>query len=71
MNKKERINLIRELESELAYGRFVHTLNVALNLLNLGGDRDMIIAGLLHFPVRDYLADAPDKAEIPEEVFKR
>ena len=30
-----------------------------------------IIAGLLHFPVRDYLADAPDKAEIPEEVFKR
>jgi LemA protein len=30
-----------------------------------------IIAGLLHFPVRDYLADAPGKAEIPEEVFKR
>ena len=29
MNKKERINLIRELEAELAYGRFIHTLDVA------------------------------------------
>ena len=31
----------------------VHPLNVALNLLNLGGDRDMIIAGLLHDVVED------------------
>ena len=29
MNKKERIALIKELESELAYGRFIHTLDVA------------------------------------------
>lgn len=31
----------------------IHPLNVALNLLNLGGDRDMIIAGLLHDVVED------------------
>lgn len=30
-----------------------------------------VVASLLHFPVRDYLADAPEKADIPEEVFKR
>ncbi len=35
MNKKERINLIRELESELAYGRFVHTMNVASTAASL------------------------------------
>ncbi len=53
MNKKERINLIRELESELAYGRFVHTLDVASTAANLamcyGTDIDMAeTAGLLH-----------------------
>ena len=53
MNKKERINLIRELESELAYGRFVHTLNVACTAANLamcyGADIDHAdAAGLLH-----------------------
>lgn len=53
MNKKERINLIRELESELAYGRFVHTLNVACTAANLamcyGADIDQAdAAGLLH-----------------------
>ena len=53
MNKKERINLIRELESELAYGRFVHTLNVACTAANLamcyGSDIDQAdTAGLLH-----------------------
>ena len=52
MNKKERINLIRELESELAYGRFVHTLNVACTAANLamcyGADIDQAdAAGLL------------------------
>lgn len=30
-----------------------------------------VVAALLHFPLRDYLADAPEKADIPEEVFKR
>ena len=53
MNKKERINLIRELESELAYGRFVHTLNVASTAASLamcyGFDVDKAeTAGLLH-----------------------
>jgi predicted HD superfamily hydrolase involved in NAD metabolism len=53
LNKKERINLIRELESELAYGRFVHTLNVACTAANLamcyGSDIDQAdTAGLLH-----------------------
>ena len=53
MNKKERINLIRELESELAYGRFIHTLNVASTAANLAMCYDFDIdkaetAGLLH-----------------------
>lgn len=53
MNKKERINLIRELETELAYGRFIHTLNVACTAANLamcyGFDSDRAeTAGLLH-----------------------
>ena len=53
MNKKERINLIRELESELAYGRFVHTLDVASTAAGLamcyGADLDKAeTAGLLH-----------------------
>ena len=53
LNKKERINLIRELETELAYGRFVHTLDVACTASNLamcyGADIDMAeTAGLLH-----------------------
>ena len=53
MNKKERINLIRELESELAYGRFVHTMNVASTAASLamcyGFDVDKAeTAGLLH-----------------------
>ena len=53
MNKKERINLIRELESELAYGRFVHTLNVANTAaclaMSYGFDIDKAeTAGLLH-----------------------
>ena len=30
-----------------------------------------VIAGILGFPVRDYLADAPEKADIPDDVFKR
>ena len=53
MNKKERINLIRELETELAYGRFIHTLNVSCTAANLamcyGFDTDIAeTAGLLH-----------------------
>ena len=53
MNKKERINLIRELESELAYGRFIHTLDVACTAAALamfyGADIDKAeTAGLLH-----------------------
>lgn len=53
MNKKERINLIRELESELAYGRFVHTMDVACTAASLamcyGADLDKAeTAGLLH-----------------------
>ena len=53
MNKKERIALIKELESELAYGRFVHTLDVAATASNLamcyGADLDKAeTAGLLH-----------------------
>ena len=53
MNKKERINLIRELESELAYGRFVHTLYVSGTAANLamrhGADIEKAeTAGLLH-----------------------
>jgi predicted HD superfamily hydrolase involved in NAD metabolism len=53
LNKKDRINLIRELEAELAYGRFVHTLNVACTATNLamryGVDLDRAeTAGLLH-----------------------
>ena len=53
MNKKERIALIKELESELAYGRFVHTLDVAATAANLamcyGADLDKAeMAGLLH-----------------------
>ena len=37
LNKKERLALIRELETELAFGRFIHTMEVASKL-----------AGLLH-----------------------
>ena len=53
MNKKERINLIRELESELAYGRFVHTLGVSGTASALamcyGEELDKAeLAGLLH-----------------------
>ena len=53
MNKKERIALIKELESELAYGRFIHTLDVAATASNLamcyGSDLDQAeTAGLLH-----------------------
>ncbi len=53
MNKKERIALIKELESELAYGRFIHTLDVAATAANLamcyGADLDKAeTAGLLH-----------------------
>ena len=53
MNKKERINLIRKLEEELAYGRFVHTLAVANTACNLAMRHDADIskaeiAGLLH-----------------------
>ena len=53
MNKKERINLIRELESELAYGRFVHTLGVSGTAAALamcyGEELDKAeLAGLLH-----------------------
>ena len=53
MNKKERINLIRELESELAYGRFVHTLDVSGTAAALamcyGEELDKAeLAGLLH-----------------------
>ncbi|MBQ8987649.1 MAG: bis(5'-nucleosyl)-tetraphosphatase (symmetrical) YqeK [Lachnospiraceae bacterium] len=53
MNKKDRIALIKELESELAYGRFVHTLDVAATAANLamcyGADLDKAeTAGLLH-----------------------
>ena len=53
MNKKERIALIKELESELAYGRFIHTLDVAATASNLamcyGADLDKAeTAGLLH-----------------------
>ena len=53
MNKKERIALIKELESELAYGRFIHTLDVAATAANLAmcysADLDKAeVAGLLH-----------------------
>ena len=53
MNKKERINLIKELESELAFGRFVHTMGVAGTASNLamcyGAELDQAeLAGLLH-----------------------
>jgi predicted HD superfamily hydrolase involved in NAD metabolism len=53
LNKKERIALIKELESELAYGRFIHTLDVAATAANLamcyGADLDKAeVAGLLH-----------------------
>ena len=53
MNKKERINMIRELESELAYGRFIHTMDVACTAANLamcyGEDPAKAeLAGLLH-----------------------
>lgn len=53
MNKKERINLIRELQTELAYGRFTHTLYVAGTAASIamcyGLDTDMAeTAGLLH-----------------------
>jgi predicted HD superfamily hydrolase involved in NAD metabolism len=53
LNKKERIALIKELESELAYGRFIHTLDVAATAANLamcyGADLDKAeTAGLLH-----------------------
>jgi predicted HD superfamily hydrolase involved in NAD metabolism len=51
--KKELIALIKELESELAYGRFIHTLDVAATAANLamcyGADLDKAeVAGLLH-----------------------
>lgn len=53
MTKKERIALIKQLESELNYGRFVHTLGVAFTACNLamcyGEDLEKAeIAGLLH-----------------------
>ncbi len=53
MNKKERINLIRELQTELAYGRFTHTLYVAGTAASIamcyGLDTDKAeTAGLLH-----------------------
>ena len=35
MNKKERLALIRELETELAFGRFIHTMEVASTAANL------------------------------------
>ena len=53
MNKKERINLIKELESELAFGRFIHTMGVAGTASNLamcyGSEPGQAeFAGLLH-----------------------
>ena len=53
MNKKERINLIKELESELAFGRFIHTMGVAGTASNLamcyGSEPGQAeLAGLLH-----------------------
>ena len=53
MNKKERINLIKELETELVYGRFIHTMNVACTAASLamcyGMDTEKAeTAGLLH-----------------------
>ena len=30
-----------------------------------------MVAGMLHFPVREYLADRPEKADIPEDLFKK
>ena len=53
MNKRERLDLIRELESELGYGRFVHTMYVSCTASNLamrhGADLAKAeLAGLLH-----------------------
>lgn len=53
MNKKERIGLIRELETELAYSRFIHTLGVAYTATSLamrhGADLESAeLAGYLH-----------------------
>lgn len=53
MTKKERIALIKQLESELNYGRFIHTLGVSDTACNLamcyGEDLEKAeIAGLLH-----------------------
>ena len=65
MNKKERINLIRELEAELAYGRFIHTLDVASTAAALamcyGADMDKAeTAGLLH----DCAKELPEDEQI-------
>ena len=30
-----------------------------------------VIASLLGFPVREYLADRPDKADLPKDLFKK
>ena len=53
LNKKERLALIRELETELAFGRFIHTMEVASTAANLamcyGEDPAKAeLAGLLH-----------------------
>lgn len=53
MNKKERLTLIRELQTELAFGRFIHTMEVAGTAANLamcyGEDPAKAeLAGLLH-----------------------
>ncbi len=53
MNKKERIELIKQIEKDLGYGRFIHTLGVAETSANLamrwGVDPSAAEqAGLLH-----------------------
>ena len=53
LNKKQRIDLIREMEKELGYGRFIHSLGVADIAAGLamryGIDQDRaFLAGILH-----------------------
>ena len=44
---------------------------------NLQGNRDVrafpgsVVASMLGFPKRDYLADRPEKAEVPQDIFKK
>ena len=60
-----------EFEDQVRLSRMTFNDSVTLYNRDVRAFPGSVVANILHFPVREYLADRPEKADLPKDLFKK